>query len=154
MPIKFWLNVLVRKTKDNHTIPLENWDSHLNSLYDSLHTTGNILNTPIKEDIFSLEDIECGINKLANGECKDIEGYQDQIFKMGRSILIPHLYKLLNLVANHGFPTIWMQSLIVPILKNGEKSIPSNYMTIMISHILAKLYALILENKLSLWCEN
>lgn len=61
---------------------------------------GAILNTPIKEDIFSLEDIEFGTNKLANGKTKDIEGYQDDIFKMGRSILIPHLHKLLNLVLN------------------------------------------------------
>lgn len=36
---------------------------------------GIVLNTPIKDDIFSLEDIESGINKLANGKAKYIEGY-------------------------------------------------------------------------------
>ena len=72
---------------------------------------------------------------------------------MGRSILIPYLHKLLNLAVTHGFPWLWTQSLIVPIFKNGDKSIPSNYKTIMVSHILAKLYGPILEKKLSLWLE-
>ena len=49
---------------------------------------GTTLITPIKEDVFSLDDIESGINKLANGKAKDIEGYEAEILKMGRSILI------------------------------------------------------------------
>jgi hypothetical protein len=47
-----------------------------------------------------------------------------------------------------------MQSLIVPIFKNGDRNIPSNYRTIMISPILAKLYGIILEKKISLWLES
>jgi hypothetical protein len=47
-----------------------------------------------------------------------------------------------------------MQSLIVPIFKNGDRNIPSNYRTIMISSILAKLYGIILENKIILWLES
>ena len=67
-------------------------------------TMGTTLITPIKEDLFSLDDIESGINKLANGTTKDIEGYQVEILKMGRSILIPYLPKILNLAVTHGFP--------------------------------------------------
>jgi hypothetical protein len=47
-----------------------------------------------------------------------------------------------------------MQSLIVPIFKNGDRNIPSNYRTIMISLILAKLYKIILEKKISPWLES
>ena len=63
-------------------ITLENSDNYLKKLYDSPDTMGTILNAPIKDDIFSLEDIEFGINKLAKGKAKDIEGYQAEIFKM------------------------------------------------------------------------
>ena len=108
---------------------------------------------PTNEDVFYLDDIESGINKLTNGKAKDIEGYQVGILKMGRSILIPHLHKLLNIAETHGFPQLWKQRLIVPIFKNEDKIVPSNYKTITIIHILAKLYALILENKLSPWLE-
>jgi hypothetical protein len=47
-----------------------------------------------------------------------------------------------------------MQSLIVPIFKNEDRNIPSNYRTIMISPILVKLYGIILEKKISLWLES
>jgi hypothetical protein len=47
-----------------------------------------------------------------------------------------------------------MQSLIIPIFKNGDKNIPSNYRTIMISPILAKLYGIILERKIRIWLES
>jgi len=36
------------------------------------------------------------------------------------------------------------------IFKNGDKIVPANYKTIMTSHILAKLYGLILENKIEI----
>ena len=76
----FWWNV--HKTKDNYSIPLENWDNYLKKLYDFKNNMGTILNTRIKEDEFSLEYVESGINKLTNGKAKDIEGYQAEIFKM------------------------------------------------------------------------
>jgi hypothetical protein len=39
-------------------------------------------------------------------------------------------------------------------LKNEDRNIPSNYRTIMISLILAKLYGIILEKKIILWLES
>jgi hypothetical protein len=107
---------------------------------------------PTKEEVFSLDDIEFGVKRLENGKAKDIEGYQAEIFKIGGPILIPHIHKLFNLVVKKGFPKLWTQSLIVPIFKNGDRNIPSNYRTIMISPILAKLYGIILE--ISLWLES
>ena len=83
---------------------------------------GTTLNTPIMEDVFSLEDIESGINKLANGKAKDIEGYQAEILIMGIYIVILHSHELLNLVVKYDFPQLWTQILIVSIFKNGEKS--------------------------------
>jgi hypothetical protein len=47
-----------------------------------------------------------------------------------------------------------MQSLIFPIFKNGDRKIPSNYRTIVLSLILAKLYGIILEKKIILWLES
>jgi len=48
---------------------------HLKNLYGSPDTMGNILNTPIEEDIFFLEEMEFKTKKLANGKARDIEGY-------------------------------------------------------------------------------
>jgi hypothetical protein len=108
---------------------------------------------PTKEEFFSLDYIEFEIKRLANGNAKDIQGYQSKIFKIGGPILIPHIHKLFNLAVKKSFPKPLTQSLIFPIFKNGDKNIPSNYRTIMISPILAKLDGIILEKKISIWVE-
>lgn len=89
-------------------IPLNISFIYLKKIYDSTYTMRNILNNPIEEDIFSLEYVDFKVKKLPNGKDRDIEGYLDKIFKMGRSILIPHIQKLLNLVVKHDFRNPWM----------------------------------------------
>jgi hypothetical protein len=49
---------------------------------------------PAKEEVFSLYNIEFGVKWLANEKAKDIEGYQDEMFKIRGPILIPHIHKL------------------------------------------------------------
>jgi hypothetical protein len=109
---------------------------------------------PTKEEYFSLDDIEFRVKWLASGKAKDIEGYQDKKIKIGGPIVIPHIHKLFNLAVKKGFPKPWMKSVIVPIFKNGDGNIPSNYRTIMISLILPKLYGIILEKNIILWLES
>ena len=67
--------------------------------------------------------------------------------KIGGPVLIPHIHKLFNIEVKQWFPTPWTQNLIIPIFKSGNKNDPSNYWTIMISPILAKLYGIILEKR-------
>jgi hypothetical protein len=88
------------------------------------------------------------------GNLRTLKATKMKFLKSEGLILIPHIHKLFNLVVKQGFPKPWMKSLIVPIFKNGDRNIPSNYRTIMISPILAKLYGIILEKKISLWLES
>jgi hypothetical protein len=149
-PKKFWSQILKHNTKENNRIPLRDRNSYLKSIYEFPNAMDTIPIVPTKEEFYSLDDIEFGVKWLANGNAKDIEGYQDEILKIGEPILIPHIHKLFNLAVKHGFPKPWTQSLIVPIFKNGDRNIPSNYRNIMISPILANLYGIILEKKISL----
>ena len=84
-----------------------------------------------------------------NGKAKDNEGCQEKILKFLGYILIPHMHKILNIVLKQGFPKTWNRSLIVPIFKIGDKNNPSIYRTIMIRHLLANLYGIILDNKIN-----
>ena len=119
-------------------------------MYDSSNTMVTTLITPIKEDVFSLDNIESDTNNIANGKAKDIGGCQAQILKIGISILIPYLHKLLNLVVTHGFPRLWMKTLIVPIFKNGDKSVPSYYHKISLDWLLIrKLYVTVSKHLLT-----
>jgi hypothetical protein len=153
-PKKFWRQILTRKTKENNKIPLKDWNFYLKNMYESPNVMDNMPNNSTKDEVFSIEDIKFGVKRLSKGKAKDIEGYQAEILKIGGPILIPHIHKLFNLAIQQGFPKPWTQSLIVPIFKSGDKSNPSNYRTIMISPILAKLYGSILEKKIDTWLES
>jgi hypothetical protein len=51
---------------------------------------------PTKEEVFSLDDIEFGVKRLANGKVKDIEGYQAEIFKIrGQSLSLKYTSSLI-----------------------------------------------------------
>jgi hypothetical protein len=72
-------------------------NSYLKIIYEFPNAMDTIPIVPTNEEAFSLDDIEFGVERLANGKAKDIEGYQAEIFKIGGPILIPHIHKLLNL---------------------------------------------------------
>jgi hypothetical protein len=96
-PKKFWSKILKCNNKENNRIPLPDWNSYLKSLYEFPNAMDIIPIVPTKEEVFSLDDIEFGVKRLANGKAKDIEGYQAKKIKIGRPILIPHIHKLFNL---------------------------------------------------------
>jgi hypothetical protein len=132
-------------------IPLRGQNSYLKSFYESPNVIDTIPIVPTNDEVFFFNDIDFGVKRVANGKAKDIEGYQAQIFKIEGPILISHIHKLFNLVVQQGFPKPWTQILIIPIFNCGNMSIPSNYKTIMISPILAKLFGIILEKIIRLW---
>ena len=57
-------------------------------------------------------------------------------------------------MVKQGFPKTWTQNLIIPIFKSWDTNNPSNYQTIVITPLLAKLYGIILEKKLRIWLES
>ena len=91
---------------------------------------------------------------MENGKAKDIKGYEEEILKVGGHVLNPHIHKIFNQAVKQGFPKPWNQSFIISIFKSGDKNNPSNEETIMISPLLAKLYGIILERKISIWLES
>ena len=116
-PKKFWRKILTRKTKEDNKIALKDWNSYLKKLYESLDIKYNIQTLLTTKEVFSLEDIDFGFKLLANGKDKDIEGYQVKILKIGGHVLISHIHKFFNLVVKQGFPTPWIESLIICIFK-------------------------------------
>ena len=71
---KFWRQILTRKTKDNNKIALHNWNSYLKKFYESPNVMDNFETLLTTKEFFSLEYIDFGVNRLANGKAKDIEG--------------------------------------------------------------------------------
>ena len=108
-----------------------------------------------KEEFFLLVDKDFGFKFIVNGKAKEIEEYEAKIFSIGENVPIrANIHKLFNPVVKRIFPDPWNKSLIIPIFKSGDKNNPSNYWTTMIIPLLAKLYNVILKNKISILLES
>lgn len=140
-PKKLWRQLLTSKTKDNDRISSEVWNAYLKNIYEST-------------DIFSLEDIDFGVNLFANGKLRTLKDTNEKNLKIGGLVFIPHIHKHLNLEVKQGFPNPWTHSNIIHIFKSGDKNNPSNYQTIMIRSLLANLYDIILGKKIDVWLES
>ena len=53
-------------------IPLRDWNSYLKSIYEFHNAMDTISIVPTKDEVFSLDDIEFMVKRLANGKAKDI----------------------------------------------------------------------------------
>ena len=71
-PKKFWRQILTRKNKDNNKISLHDWNSYLQKLHDSPNVIEKFETLLATKEVFSLEDIDFGVKRLANGKAKNI----------------------------------------------------------------------------------
>jgi hypothetical protein len=111
-----------------------------------------LVNTTTK--LFTVQEIEVGIKNLGVGKAKDLVELQAEYLKWGSKTLAPHIMKIFNNIIQQGFPTDWTTSLAIPLFKSGDVNNPSNYRTIMINPLFAKLFGSMLENRISRWAEE
>ena len=86
---------------------------------------------------------------MQHGRSADHTGLQSEHIIYAASTIAPLIAHIFNRAIGEGFPEEWTQHTIVPIHKSSDTLDPGNYRTIMIGHILAKLYRAILEAKLN-----
>ena len=75
--------------------------------------------------------------------------YVPSLLLMGIKTLAPILATLSNEFVYYGFPKTWILNTITPIHKEGDPMDPGNYRTIMIGHVMSKIYALMLHGEVS-----
>ncbi|WP_139158394.1 reverse transcriptase family protein, partial [Enterobacter cloacae complex sp. GF14B] len=98
--------------------------------------------------------VKKAIDKMKTRRAYDHDGLVAEHLIHAKDLLSEVLARLFNRVMCEGLPECWKLSTIVPIFKSGDPRIPGNYRTIMVGHTLTRLYASILEQKLSRWAEN
>jgi hypothetical protein len=83
--------------------------------------------TPVKAEITSSE-IMIAISKLKSGKAVGLDSLPNELLKSGRTILVPILQKLFNLVFTSGiYPSKWSSVYLCPIFKSSDPSKPENY---------------------------
>ena len=103
----------------------------------------------------SFAEISKAIDSLKRGKSPGIDGLVSDLFIDAKEFLVTYLYRVYSFVFETGnYPKIWSEGLIVPIPKKGDLSNPSNYRGITLISTFAKLFSLIIRNRVNQWCKN
>ena len=179
-PKMFWKKVKATlgksKAKSNNYISSEAWVKHFSSLNkknpDSIEANKircrsieNSLELLMEKDDdpcsimdrdFSLVEILTGIKSLKKGKASALDAISNDILhcasETGAITVLQGVFN--NLIKFRVFPRQWATGIIVPLHKGGEIEDPNNYRGITLNSCISKLFTLLLNNRLSKWCED
>lgn len=90
---------------------------------------------------FRVEMVKKVFGRLGLGRSHYHNGLVAEHFVHARNMIAYLLAFMFSRAMCEGFQETWSISMVVPILKLGDWSLPTNYRTILVGHMLAKLYA-------------
>ncbi|MES9881010.1 MAG: reverse transcriptase domain-containing protein [Sedimenticola sp.] len=164
-PRKFWKKVnTYRKSKSGiaDSISLDEFVRHFQTILNSPHTDNeyddihvNDINIDELDMQITEEEVRAVIRSMKCNKCPGMDNLPAELFINAESILTPYIVRLFNVIFNSGiYPDLWAAGIIVPIPKKGDKSNVSNYRGITLINSIAKLFSLVLRNRLNSWCET
>lgn len=99
-------------------------------------------------------EVATAINKISAGSAC-LGPLSAALIKAGRGALAPVLASLFTAVLRSGcYPPDWALGAITSIHKKGDVTDPNNYRGITVGHVLAKLYATVINARLTTWLET
>ena len=104
---------------------------------------------------FTEQEINIYARKLKSDKSPGGDNILNEYIKEGRTILLPLLCKLFNVILCTGwFPELWVKSILVPIFKKGDVNNTGNYRGIsLVSHV-GKLFTSVINCRLIKWCKE
>ncbi len=110
----------------------------------------DVLDSPITE-----EEIMRAVEHLKTSKAPGTDGILAEMIKTSLPQILPFLVALFNRIFDIGeYPTAWTGAIIIPIHKSGNKNDPDNYRGVSLLSILGKVFAHILNKRLSWWQEE
>jgi hypothetical protein len=153
-PKLFWKELQPKKVKTKNKITTSKWFDYARQLYEQDPKVDPPPLVNIDTKLFTVQEVEMGIKRLGTRKAKDLDELKAKYLKWGLKILPPHITKNFNNIIQQGFPTDWTNSMEIPLFKSGDVNNPSNYRTIMIKPLFAKLFGSMLEKKISKWAKE
>ena len=111
---------------------------------------------PIMDKKFTLGEILNGIKFIKKGKSSALDAISNDILHCAaRTSAAPVLTAVFNnLLKFQFFPIQWATGIIVPLHKSGELDDPNNYRGITLNSCISKLFTLLLNNRLTKWCDD
>ena len=98
----------------------------------------------------SAPEIQKAINSLKSGKSPGLDNISNEMIKASQIYINSCILKLFNLVLTSGiYPEKWLEGYTTPIFKSDNPKLPQNYRGITINNSIAKLFNIILNNRLN-----
>ncbi len=107
----------------------------------------------LNKDI-TIDELSSCIKRLKRGKSPGIDGILPDMIKDGGELVKQSLLWLFNCMLAGHFPERLSVGLITAVYKSGDKSDMSNYRGITVGSVIAKLFAMILEQRIASWAEE
>ena len=102
----------------------------------------------------SPEEVTAAFQRLKRNKAAGLDGIRAEFLLDAHDILLEPLARTFSHMLAHGVPPEWCQGVIHPIFKAGDANDPNNYRGITVTPVLSKLFAMILEARMSSWAES
>ena len=124
----------------------------IKDMEEESRTFGNICNL---EDDIKEKEIEEIVKKLTLGKAGGKDEIVNEILKYGGKEMVRVLWILCSICFDkESIPKDWIDGIIFPIYKNGDKRNPLNYRGITLLSMVSKVYTGVLSMRLTKWCEE
>jgi hypothetical protein len=103
---------------------------------------------------FSPAEVEECLNRMKTGKAADLSGFTVEHLLAALPHVLEPLVILFNRMFFESFPISEASAYLIPLLKKGDPADPNNYRGISIISLLSKVFATLLERRLSSACET
>jgi hypothetical protein len=107
----------------------------------------------LSQDI-QLCEISDAIKKLKRGKAVGLNGVKAEFMIDGCEALLHTLQTLFNKLLSEGFCSSLAVGVIHALFKSGDASSVDNYRGITVGPVIAKLFAMVLDSRLSSWAKR
>ena len=107
------------------------------------------------DEPITMEEVKKAIQELRRGKAPGVDGVVNEVLKYGGVAMERALYMMFNVFfEKETVPVDWTRGLVVPLYKDGDKYVGDNYRGITLLSVVGKLYTVVLNKRLSKWCEK
>lgn len=101
------------------------------------------------------EEVKKAMKELRRGKAPGVDGVVNEVLMYGGDAMERALYMMFNVFfREERVPVDWTRGLVVPLYKDGDRHVGDNYRGITLLSVVGKLYTVVLNRRLSQWCEK
>ena len=161
---QFW-SAYRKHTKCMGNIAPEQWRSAYQDLFgpevqdvpcfeDRQVGAGDSGDTSLLDMPFTTDEVASAFRRLKRHKAAGVDGIKAEFLLDAEDMLLQPLALTFTQMLEEGVPSTWCAGVIHPIFKAGNVDDPGNYRGITVTSVLAKLFAMTLEGRMSEWAES